>query len=212
MCSFTQQVFTVTWSVLSCSQHCMKPLPHSPHQDLEVLCVSSVCPEVASQSISQSQLGSTQIEWGNQHVQHYPGSLSQPGKLCVDLGNRRTCTQYSKCAPKRHSGAREGRAGLTLAVQVALSGSMSRSTLCRTGAGQRVANRASMMKVSICPRKQMELLVKQHPDRAADPMKMQVCTPYTHNQVLPGPYLWVSVSVIKDEHQDAESCQLLSAV
>lgn len=43
--------------------------------------------------------------------------------------------------------------GLTLAVQVALSGSMSRSTLCRTGAGHRVANRASMMKVNICPRR-----------------------------------------------------------
>lgn len=28
---------------------------------------------------------------------------------------------------------------------------MSRSTLCRTGTGHRVANRASMMKVSICP-------------------------------------------------------------
>lgn len=39
--------------------------------------------------------------------------------------------------------------GLTLAVQVARRGSMSRSTLCRTGTGHRVASRASMMKVSI---------------------------------------------------------------
>lgn len=40
--------------------------------------------------------------------------------------------------------------GLTLAVHVALRGSMSRSTLCRTGTGHSVASRASMMKVSIC--------------------------------------------------------------
>lgn len=57
---------------------------------------------------------------------------------------------YERSAEDPAGAARAGQ-GLTLAVQVALSGSMSRSTLCRTGAGHRVAKRASMMKVSICP-------------------------------------------------------------
>lgn len=93
---------------------------------------------------------------------------------------------------------------------------MSRSTLCRTGAGQRVASRASMMKVSIYPRKQMELMVKQHPDRAADPTEAPACTPQADNQVPPGPCsglppLRSQVPII-DVHHDAESCQLTLVV
>lgn len=56
----------------------------------------------------------------------------------------------------RHLAPTCGR-GLTLARQVALRGSMSRSTLCSTEAGHRAASRASMVKVDICGRRQEAL-------------------------------------------------------